>query len=249
MNILRLAADTARRKYGMRPYKDKIRFQLAFSSTGAYDLITNAPVTISHPTQITLDTTKKMVGEAGSLKFSGQDGTSATLPNNVSYLPTSGDFTFEVMFDFKTIKTQPVDNSQVLPLFSWQTWAAPGQPRNLDVMYFLYNGNWWIKFAGADGLDFSAMVPAPIAANTIHHIAIVKRSGIVSFYLSGTRIRTIAGAMNLRHSTNQVIRLGQRLGGGSGNIYWQLVGNILGMRIIHQAIYEGETFQVPTTFR
>jgi len=253
MNILQLSADTTRRKYGMRPYKDKIRFQLAFNSTGAYDLITNAPVTISHPTQITLDTTKKMVGEAGSLKFSGQDGTSATLPNNVSYLPGSGDFTYEAVFDFSSIKHQPADNSYLIPLLSWQTWSAPGQLRNLDVCYLTNSTrtSGRLFFGGVSINTPAATVNCPpLTANSTIHLAVVRKSGNVSFYINGTRISVPASwTVDLVNSVVRPVRLGQRLGGGSGNVYWQLVGNILGMRIIHQAIYEGETFQVPTTFR
>jgi hypothetical protein len=249
VNPLFVAASQGRKKYNLKAYKDKIRFQLGFTATRAFDVITGASVTISHPNNIKLDTTKVFGGEVASLKFDGTDGSSATLPSNASYLPRTGDFTFEAVFDFSTIKPQPVDGSMVVPLFSWQTWAATGQPNNLDVMYFFSNGNPWIRFANSSGMDYSYPLSAALSVNTQHHIVIERKAGIVSTYVNGTRVRTLERTNDITLVTTQPIRLGSRRGGGSGNVYWQLVGSLLGLRITHAAIYDAASYPVPTSFK
>lgn len=241
-NIL-LAAANGRRQW----WADKVKMQLKFSSASAMDVITGVAVSRNNSSAVTFDTANKMIGEESSLKFNGTSNTFASLPNDASYLPGTGDFTVETVFSFSNILFQPADGSYVVPLFYWGTWAAGSNPVNLEMFYYK-NSDLIIISGISHGIAVAATIP-PLSLNSRIHIAMVRKDGMLSIYVNGTRVAApSAFAHNLTNVTNSLFRLGQRRGGSAGTVYWQMVGNIYGMRIVHEAIYNGPTCKVPTEF-
>jgi len=85
----------------------------------------------------------------------------------------------------------------------------------------------------------------PVPVSTWAHIALVRQSNTLSFYINGSQVYTIVENRNIDNASNIPLTLGAE-NGGAGNTLWK--GYLTNFRINHNAVYDPTqaTITVPT---
>lgn len=247
MNPLHMAAENAR----LNDYFRHVVFQLDITPTGARNLINGDVGTI--PAGVSLASDFKMGDQARSLKFVSSSIGGVTFQHRPEYAPGTKDFTVEAMVkvdDFISLsEVHPgsPNTNKIFAIMAWHEWSAEGKNEN---MWFLLDDTLGQTRFNSNGLaTIGVPYPRPFPKNDLVHVANVRRDGVMYSYVNGMRIGQAADARDYQVRAVDVLRIGGRRGGTSGNLWWRAHGTIAGFRIAHTALYRGESFVPPTSFK
>lgn len=231
-NILMAAA-------GRNDWRKHVKIDLDIRASTVVNKVNGLAATL--PSGITFtDTPEGKVVVFTSAVFGG-----LSFPHAAEYAPGTGDFTMESIIDVDGVHLQTVGNSEIVPIASWGTWAAPGNTLNMDFFYNHLNGgalrlgnynvNGVSNFVGKDGIGL-------IDQTKYIHTVVQRRKGIIYFYQNGVLVDTVPYAINLNAAISGPFRIMSRRGGGDGSVWWRFQGKLRGFRFTHAAIYNGASF-------
>lgn len=234
---------------GQKEFWNKTVLQLGFTDTQLKNIITGVAASLSGNAQ--LSSTIVLPGSPRSLKLAGGASDFATLPNDANILPGTGDFTLEWFQKINSVPANPADGSKLVPVLYWGSFASGSNPLNLDVI-LNQTGAPTASIAGVNhgtGNYKTFGLSENVSLTEVEHMAFVRKDGVQRFYRRGKRQGVdVANTLNFNNSTSSLLNLGRRLGGGSGNVSWNMDGYLLGMRMTKAARYWTEEFKVPTKF-
>lgn len=166
--------------------------------------------------------------------------TSVYLPNASNYLSFTanifavgtGDFTIEMWVRVTAL------SSSANELFD----LTPGGGRQFGYMLSVSpTGVLQLYHNGAYQISSSA---SAIAINTWYHIAIVRLNGLLSMYISGSRVAQ-SYSMVFSNITATIVNMGRDSGAAGNNAYGGQC-YISNLRFARQALYNGTTLTIPT---
>lgn len=126
---------------------------------------------------------------------------------------------FKIDFDFTVLSVNPVSGGAVSELLFWGTWAAPGQPLNLEIGYNHIAGTFHISCSHSDANLYRTFA-FTLALNTAYEVSFIRSAGTLYLYVNGRKIGEVAFPANLSYLVNAPILIGRRKGGTSGEVIW-----------------------------
>ena len=237
MNLLILPANA-------KAHLKKLVIDLAISSNQVINKVNGQVATL--PAGMALSNT----GDGYVAIFNATHTGGITLPHDAKYAPGTGDFTMEAIIDIDGIYVEPADNSQIIPIASWGTWAAPGQSLNLDFFYNGLSGGGLATgvYKAGVGNYISKYGVGVLVQTRFVHVAVQRRNGVLYLYQDGTLIHSAPFTADMAPDVNGLFRIMSRRGGGTGNVWWRFIGKLKGFRMAHTALYNGATFVPPSKF-
>jgi len=171
------------------------------------------------------------------------------LAHDPEFAPGTGDFTFEVLLDVDGVHLNTADNSQIVPMCMWGTWGAPGQTMQMDVFYNHLNGGTLNlgRYAPSGNSYITTPALGAIDQAIVNHLVFQRKAGVLYIYRNGILVHSAPYTTDLIGNVNGPFRIMSRRGGGSGQVWWRFIGKLIGFRLTHAAIYNGN-FVSPASF-
>lgn len=145
------------------------------------------------------------------------------LPHNPALAVGTGNFRFEITFTFHGNASNVPERTN--PLLTWRTWAAPGQPMNLEISWHPNNGGLYIATD-----NYNAPVAVLTTENPVvgqrYKMVIERIDGVVHLLLNDVLVNSVTWTNNIKANVNRPILIGQRYGGSSYSVYWTTLMSI-----------------------
>lgn len=230
------------------PYFDYVTMLLGIDESGATNLITGASFAFTGGAAVSSANAAK--GNTHSILLPSTGSPYVSTAHDTSLVMGSGDFTIEYSGRPATFRagTNSGSSYHFWPLFSWGSYAAAGQPINLMAWYNSDADTVAITINTHSTYSYSrGTYDIPLNQNA--DVAIVRRAGMLSFYVNGTRIGApVTAPVNNTVQIARPFEIGRMLG-GSGDVFWHATGHIQALRFTKGiARYDGTSYVVPSTF-
>lgn len=227
------------------PYWNNVSFLLEVTATGAKNKKTGSAFTLMNGA--TTSTANATGGNTHSIYLPPQGSGVAPyayMADDANMVFGTSDFTIEWMWRLQSIPNQ--SGAMLAPLFYWGTWAAGTNAANMEVVHNA-TANLTAMTINAHGTSWSSPTTV-MPINQLVTCAIVRKAGMISHYINGTRMGSpMSLSTSFNHTATQPFVLGRRAG-GNNDIFWYLNGYISALRMTKVARYDGTSYVPPTVF-
>lgn len=141
------------------------------------------------------------------------------IPYDPKYAVGTGNFRFEIKFTYHGNASNW--STQTNPLLQWNTWAAPGQPCNLEILWHPIIGGIYLSTDHSDSGASAGILPAqlPVIGNR-YDLVIERINGVVHLHINGELISSVPWTNSIDAKTSRPVLIGQRYGGSNYSVYW-----------------------------
>lgn len=141
------------------------------------------------------------------------------IPYDPKYAVGTGDFRFEITFTFNGNASNW--SARTNPLLNWNTWAAPGQPCNLEIVWNPNGSGLYLSTSHSDsGASACILTLQTPVVGTRYDLVIERIDGVVHLHINGELISSVPWANSIDVKTTRPILIGQRYGGSNYSVYW-----------------------------
>ena len=226
------------------PLWNNVSLLLGITAAGAKNLKTGASLSIGG--SAVLSDLHTDAGNVKSVYFPATGAPTLSLADDPSIAFGTGDFTIEWSFYPQTIS--PGGGYPSIPVMSWGG-SRSTDNANIDILFYAPDS---VLVLNANNYQSGLSTPTPPTSTFVNRqvtAAIVRKDGMVSVYIDGTRIGSpVAHTKNMTHSITAPLYIGRRQGGGGGEIIWYFNGYYSALRITKAARYDGPSYSVPVEF-